>query len=86
MFLMGRYKQPTGMAGKTGVNPAATKTFFSLRNLCGQGKGAGRETRSKVATAAEILVASTHKHPPATPHLNHPSKFHPWSPKMYFGK
>ena len=86
MFQMGRFKQPTAMAGRTSVNPTATQTFFSLRNLCGQGKGAGRETRSRVATSAEILLAATPKHPLASPHLNHPSKFHPWSPKMYFGK
>ena len=86
MFQMGRCKQPTGMAGRASMNLAATKTFFSLRNLCGQGKGAGREARARVATDAEILLASNHNYPPATPHLKHPSKFRPWSPKMYFGK
>ena len=43
MFQMGRCKEATAMAAQTIKNPAATKTISSLRNLCGQGKGAGRE-------------------------------------------
>ena len=56
MFQMGRCKRPTGMAGGTGINPAATKNFFSLRNLCGQGKGAGREAGARVATRHRDLA------------------------------
>ena len=57
MFQMGRCKQATAMAGQTIMIPAATKTIFSLRNLCGQGKGAGREGRSRVAREREISGA-----------------------------
>ena len=56
MFQMGQCKPPTGMAAGTGINPAATKTFFSLRNLCGQGKGAGREAGARVATRHRDLA------------------------------
>ena len=68
MFQMGRFKQPTAMAGRTSVNPTATQTFFSLRNLCGQGKGAGRELRWQRMQGSGWQ--STDKHPFATFYLN----------------
>ena len=69
---------------KPDENATAPQNLFW--NLCGQGKGAGREVEAWSSVYIEILLAFTQNHPNSTFHCTPHPEFHLRSPNGYFGK